>query len=233
MVQSTSDLQHLLEVLQFLFDSSLALVQVGGLLVDEGVELLEFVLGLELVGLYDGDPVDLHVLVGQVVLGGDLVLQPRVVGLGFPVEIVHVEDVVPEEVRPVYVGVEGQLLLLKSGPLHVADVAEVFFVLLQGPIFLPQASEGVQHYTRDDIGEHSPEEDAVYCVVGKAGDFESLHGLADGPRYIELEDAVEHGLATILLGLVATEDVFHVVTESDGAEDEGEEHSHETDVDQL
>ena len=130
-------------------------------------------------------------------------------------------------------GVEGQFLLLEGGPLYVADVAEVLLVLLQGSIFLPQTSEGVQHDTRDDVGEHGSEEDAIDGVVGETGDFKGLHGLANGPRNVELQDAVQHGLAAVLLGLVTTEDVLHVVAEGDGAEDEGEEHSHEADVDQF
>ena len=129
--------------------------------------------------------------------------------------------------------VEGKFLFLESGPLHVTDVAEVFFILLQCSVFLSQTSKGVQHNTRNNVGEHSPEENAVDGIIGETGDFKGLHSLSNGSRNIQLQNTVEHGLAAVLLGLVATEDVFHVVAEGDGAEDEGEEHSHEADIDQL
>jgi len=135
--------------------------------------------------------------------------------------------------RPVDVLLEWFLLLLEGLPGHIADVAHVVFIVLQGIRLIPQTSKSIEHDTRDNVGEHCSKENAVYCVIGEPYNLEGLHWLPDSSRYIESQDALHHCLTQVLLWISAGVNIFLVVAEGDRAEDKGKDHSHEADVEQL
>ena len=128
---------------------------------------------------------------------------------------------------------EGDSFLLEGLTIDVADVAVIFFVVLQVVGDVSQGGEGVEHDTRDDVAEEDAEEDAVDRVVEETDDLEGLHRLGDCSRNEELEDAVEHCLTHLAFGLLSWINVFLVVAEGDCAEDEGEDNAHEADIEEF
>ena len=81
---------------------------------------------------------------------------------------------------------EGDSFLLEGLTIDVADVAVIFFVVLQVVGDVSQGGEGVEHDPRDDVAEEDAEEDAVDRVVEEADDLEGLHRLGNGSRNEEL-----------------------------------------------
>jgi hypothetical protein len=136
-------------------------------------------------------------------------------------------------VGPVDVLLEGLFLLLQGLPTDVANVALVLLVVLQLVGLVPQAAKSVQHDTRYDVGQHSSEENAIDGIVGEPHYLKGFHRLPNGPRNIQSQNTLHHGLAEVLLRVTTGVDIFLIVAEGDRAEDKGEDDPHEADVEEL
>jgi len=152
-------------------------------------------LHVELAFALVGYPIDLHFLIGLVVLLAYVILEAGVVSLVFEFEYVDVEDVIPEEVA--VSGVVGEVgsLLLECLPADVANVAEVLLVVGSGLALFSETGKGVEHKSAHDVAEHGVEEGDVDDIVDEADYLELLHCLADSPRNVELAYAVQHSVA--------------------------------------
>ncbi len=122
-------------------------------------------------------------------------------------------------------------LLLKCFSADVTDVTEVFLVIGSGFAFLSETWKGVEHESANYVAEHGFKECDVDDIVDEANYLKLLHSLADCSRNVKLTYAIEHAIThrgwIVFWGV----DIFHVVAESYGAENNSKDHSHYADED--
>lgn len=184
-----------------------------GTVIDLLMELLELGGDILLVVGLRGDPG--HILIGDLLLDDVLEPRERVVIGELLVQVVQVEDVVPQHV----VLVDVVLLQLDRAFLEClaglsADEAQSFLVVLYGFPVVPQARERVDHDTRDNVAEDQIHKDRVHQVEHKPRPIELVHIITDFLADVEGHYAAHDRLAVLL------RDVLRVYRGQVGAEPE-------------
>lgn len=108
---------------------------------------------------------------------------------------------------------------LKGGSLDPADVALVLLVGVDLGSLGTKLSEGVDDDSTDDVLEEETEEHEVDQVVGETERGKFLHAPVDGSRDVDVDQALDHGVALLLLLCVEVGAVYPVGDDTEGVDE--------------
>jgi hypothetical protein len=116
----------------------------------------------------------------------------------FLVQVVNVEDVVPEfVVLGLVVGLEVLVGLFEGFLFDAADEALALFVLFDFITFLPEFCKGIDQDTSNNISKQHIHENSVNHIRDEPAQFKRFHVLTDLFPNVQFNDTVEQGLTVV------------------------------------
>jgi hypothetical protein len=136
---------------------------------------------------------------------------------GFLVQVVDVEDVVPEfVVLRLVVGLEVLVGLFEGFLFNATDEAFALFVLFYFIAFLPKFCKGINQDTSNNISKQHIHENSVNHIRDEPAQLKRFHILTDLFANIQFNDTVEQGLAVVFWYFLRVQGGGIVVNGEDG-----------------